>query len=414
METLDVLVVGAGPAGAAAAAALGGRGMTVGWAAPSGADEWPARYGAWLDELSAAGHAASAGIVWPRARIQADAPHVVDRPYALLDNGRLCAALGARCRDGGVRRIESSAAAVSHEAGRSTVTLDHGVRVAARVVVDASGHRPALLPRPSRPEPAYQTAVGWEVLVDGDPLDPCSVLLMDWSGGHLAEGDRGGVPTFLYALPLGKGRLFVEETALAARPAVPYGALEVRLRRRLAAMGIVPREVVATERVWIPMGGALPFPGRVVGYGAAGGMVHPATGYSVARSLADAPLLADALSDTLGREGTTPEDASDAAWEALWPADRRRRFALFRFGAEVLARMDAPRTRAFFDAFCALPPGDVAGYLSDTLSSPELARVMARFFGRAPAPVRKALRGGALGPAGSELAAAVARSWAGA
>jgi len=304
-----------------------------------------------------------------------------------------------------VRRIDGEAAGIEIGRAGTGVRLRGGGTVEARVVVDATGHRPALLERPGRPAQGYQTAVGWTVEADAHPFAADEAVLMDWRDDHLPPGERGGVPTFLYAFPLRDGSLFVEETALVARPALSAELLEARLGRRLAAMGVAVRRIVERERVWIPMGGALPRRhARVVGFGAAGGFVHAATGYSLARSLADAPVLAAAVERALSAPGATPESATAAAWEAVWPADRRRRFALFRFGMEQLLRMDGAATREFFDAFFALPDADWRGYLGDRLTAREVSGVMARLFARAPGGTRRRLASGTFSADGRELA----------
>jgi len=62
-------------------------------------------------------------------------------------------------------------------------------------------------------------------------------------GEHPAAGEglwgtEREVPSFLYAMPVGGRRVFLEETCLVAKPALPFAALKRRLHRRLAAMGL--------------------------------------------------------------------------------------------------------------------------------------------------------------------------------
>ena len=76
-------------------------------------------------------------------------------------------------------------------------------------------------------------------------------------------GSEGETPSFLYAMPLGDGggssnssssggnsdssgaakvqRVFLEETCLVARPALPFATLKRRLERRCRALGIKVR-----------------------------------------------------------------------------------------------------------------------------------------------------------------------------
>ena len=60
------------------------------------------------------------------------------------------------------------------------------------------------------------------------------------AGGGL-WGTQQEAPSFLYAMPLRGGRMFLEETCLVAKPTLPFAALKRRLHRRLAAMGVQVR-----------------------------------------------------------------------------------------------------------------------------------------------------------------------------
>src|SRR5699024_7255129 len=124
----------------------------------------------------------------------------------------------------------------------SAVHLDGGDRVDARTVIDARG-----LPRgPGRPE---QTAYGIAV----DAADAAPVLegrpawFMDWRRDNGAPA--ASTPSFLYAVPLGDGRVLVEETCLVGAPPVPLSALRRRLHTRLRARGLHPSGAVPVERV---------------------------------------------------------------------------------------------------------------------------------------------------------------------
>lgn len=428
---LDVLVLGAGPAGLAIAGALTRRGLRVGVVAPDLAPDaagappsWRATYCAWLDELQDIGHADLVDQVWPgavaRCGLAADGtPRVHDLPraYARVDKARLAARLHAGAD--GVAWIRGTVVIATHTDTTTTLTLADGSTHAAALVVDAAGHRPALLAAPATPAPALQTAVGRVLTLDRSPWPTDRAVLMDYDpvGGYgppgsgppesgPAEGTaaESGPPTFLYVLPLADGRVFVEETCLAARPAVPAALLAARLDQRLTRLGLPTTSAEPDEWVSIPMGGALPHDPRVLGFGAAAGMIHPASGYLLPRALGAADRVATEVAVTLAARGGTPARAVASGWEALWPRDRRQRRALYRFGLEALLAMDPSSTRAFFDHFFRLPPASWSGYLSDTLPAAELRVVMLTLFGRVPLPLKWRLAQAGFGAEGWALA----------
>lgn len=59
-------------------------------------------------------------------------------------------------------------------------------------------------------------------------------------------------------------------------------------------------DVALQEWSYIPVGGALPCTRQQhIAFGAAASMIHPATGYSISRSLTEAPQHARAISEAL-------------------------------------------------------------------------------------------------------------------
>lgn len=62
---------------------------------------------------------------------------------------------------------------------------------------------------------------------------------------------------------------------------------------------------------------------QVTAFGAAANLVHPATGYSIARSLREAPGLAREMATILRRRLPARQTAR-LVWTALWPAEKRR------------------------------------------------------------------------------------------
>src|SRR3954453_16148886 len=156
------------------------------------------------------------------------------------------------------------------------------------MVGDATGPRPGRDGRPAAEQTAYGLVVDEGVAA---PLvAPGEALFMDWRQEHGRPG--AAWPTFLYAVPLGGGRVLLEEPSLARRPGLPLSELRERLRARLAHRGVHPPADAGEERVRFPVEGPIGTtlaPGPA--FGAAGALVHPATGFSVATALRLAPLL---------------------------------------------------------------------------------------------------------------------------
>lgn len=368
--TPDVIVIGTGPAGLLAAAACHARGLLtvcVGAAPDRG---WENQYGIWVDQVPDPELAAAMTATWASIDVRHVATTTIRRTYGRVDNGAWRSLLAGR----GAPIATFDARAYAADTRGVTVTAADGQTLRARVIVDATGASGRLLHRRGAPT-LFQVAWGALVEVDGLGARP---RWMDF-------GDERGVPSFLYALPMPDGRWFLEETSLVSRGALSHEALRTRLYRRLDREGARVRSTAAIELCKIPLDVPVPSAQRVVGFGAAAGMIHPATGYLLPRLLEDAPRLADAIAAGLASD---PATASARAWEALWSPQRRRQRELYRIGAEVLAGLDADDTRAFFAAFFALPVQDWSDYLADRLPPLRIAAVMASLFARLPNHLR--------------------------
>ncbi len=81
------------------------------------------------------------------------------------------------------------------------------------------------------------------------------------------------------------------------------------------------------EKEWsfIPVGGPLPSGDQTLtAFGAAANLVHPATGYSIARSLREAPAFARDVARLLQRKSDDVDRRAESVWQALWPQEKRR------------------------------------------------------------------------------------------
>ena len=315
------------------------------------------------------------------------------RAYGLFDKDALQGHWLGRAAAAGLVWQRGTARSLSHGPDHSCVTTTSGEVLRARLVVDATGHEPVFVRRSDDGPVAGQAAYGIVGRFSAPPIAPGRFVFMDYRSDHLTPQERRQPPTFLYAMDLGDGVVFVEETSLALAPAVPFPVLQDRLTRRLAHRGVTVQEVLHEEYCLFPMNAALPdLTQRVVGFGGAAGMVHPASGYLVGGLLRRAPDLAEAIALALGR-GLRGESLAQAAWQGLWPPALRWKHAFFRFGLEKLMRFDEERLRHHFATFFSLPPEQWFGFLTNTLSPPELLAAMVGLYRRAPWDVRWGLMG---------------------
>ncbi len=397
----DVVVIGAGPAALCIAAALAERGVAVQGLAPDDpAAPWPNTYGIWGPEVDALGLGHLLGHRWRDTRsyfgdrlASPAVQHGID--YGLFDKTALQQHWWQPCQQAGLVWHRGRAASIDHDPQGSVVITDAGERLAARLVIDASGHHSPFVTRPDEGPVAGQAAYGIVGRFSAPPVDPGQFVLMDYRCDHLSEAEqRCGPPTFLYAMDFGEGVFFAEETSLALAPAVPYDVLKDRLLRRLALRGITVEEVQHEEFCLFPMN--LPLPDlqqRVVGFGGSAAMVHPASGYMVGALLRRAPALAEAIALGLQQRDASADQLAGTAWQALWPLELQRKHALYRFGLEKLMRFSEPQLRAHFRTFFGLPREQWYGFLTNTLSLPQLVAAMVRLFITAPLAVKAGLMG---------------------
>jgi lycopene beta-cyclase len=408
---MDILVIGAGPAGLAASAAFARAGLDVGCLAPAHPSAWPNNYGVWEDDIDGLGLQDCYDRRWLQPVVYTSKTHAHDleRAYLRLDNRKLRDRLIDWCDDGDVRWLEGIAESIITDDRGVTVLDADEVRHRATLVVDATGHRPQFVERHEGASNACQAAYGFVGDFDRSPIGDDELVLMDFRDDYIEAGPRRGEhPTFLYAMDLGDGRFFVEETSLARRPAMTFDVLEDRLAQRLRARGAAVIGVEDVERCLIPMDNPMPrLDQQVVGFGAAASMVHPATGYQMAAMLRTAPALAEAVVGALDGAEASPREASRRAWEAIWPAEKVRARRLGMFGLECMLGFGPGQTNQFFDAFFSLPDEQWQGYMSGTLGPREVARVMWSLFRGAPMSLRMALGKAAIGRDGWEMVRAV-------
>ncbi|MEW5303919.1 MAG: hypothetical protein WDW36_006565 [Sanguina aurantia] len=395
----DVVVVGAGPSGLCLAAELAKRGLNV---VIVGHDRPIVNnYGVWLDEFEALGLLHTLDCSWPDAVCYfGEGQEVkVGRGYGRVSRRKLrehllqqCVAAGVSFHLGEVEGVE-----VVEQGRQNEIRTCDGTIFKSRLVTLAAGAAAGkfLSYEEDAPVVASQTAYGIEAEVEGyDAAYPGGLMLfMDFrrhhtgmyegtgaelqAGTHPNAGDglwgtAHEAPSFLYAMPLGGNRVFLEETCLVAKPALPFAVLKRRLERRLKAMGIRVKEVHEEEWSYIPVGGPLPLSDpKVTAFGAAANLIHPATGFSVSRSFREAPRVADEIMAVL-QEGLTVQAASSRVWAKLWPLEKRTQATFHVFGMELLATLDLQTINSFFGAFFRLPAFYWRGFLASQLTAAQL------------------------------------------
>ena len=381
-KTVDLAIVGGGPAGLAVAQQVSEAGLSVCSIDPSPKLIWPNNYGVWVDEFEAMDLLDCLDTTWSGAVVYINdgAEKDLSRPYGRVNRKQLKSKMLQKCITNGVRFHQAKVTDVVHEEVNSTVVCSDGVKIQASVVLDATGFSRCLVQYDKPYNPGYQVAYGIVAEVDGHPFDVDKMVFMDWRDKHLdaypeVKERNSKIPTFLYAMPFSSNRIFLEETSLVARPGLKMEDIQERMVARLKHLGINVKRIEEDERCVIPMGGPLPvLPQRVVGIGGTAGMVHPSTGYMVARTLAAAPIVANAIVRYLG--STKGDELSAEVWRDLWPIERRRQREFFCFGMDILLKLDLDATRRFFDAFFDLEPRYWHGFLSSRLFLPDLV-----FFG---------------------------------
>ncbi|KIG15888.1 Lycopene beta cyclase [Enhygromyxa salina] len=412
-DAIQLWIIGAGPAGLALAAACVERGVRVGLLAPDPRASWHPNYAMWLDDAVSLGVEPYLGHRWIGARARfAAGSRDLDRGYGLLDDRRWQLELLAQVEGAGGSIVAGTLAAIEHDDNGVVLRCEGGERLRGQLVVDATGHGSRFVELEQGPRPAHQVAWGEQWVIEAGPgepgLDLDRVNFMDWSSTGDAESDESLPPTFSYALPLARDRLFVEETVLAARlehpPPSYFPALRERQRRRLELQGVrCVGEPVAVERCVIPMGAALPRGDqRTLAYGGAASMVHPATGYLLTNVLRRRARVADAIAAELER-WVSPGGPSRRIWQAIWSPAEVRAWRLYGFGLEVICALDRPGVDRFFAAFFELPDHCWRGFVSGSAPTPELMVTMLRYFAGVPAPIRARLTAALFGREGLRL-----------
>ncbi|KAF9612595.1 hypothetical protein IFM89_002191 [Coptis chinensis] len=405
-SVMDLVVIGCGPAGLSLAAEAAKLGLKVGLIGPD--LPFTNNYGVWEDEFKGLGLERCIEHVWQDTitYLDNDEPILIGRAYGRVSRHLLHEELLKRCVESGVSYLNSKVERIIEAAdGHSLVICESEISIPCRLAIVASGAASGKLLEyeVGGPRVSVQTAYGVEVEVENNPYDPNLMVFMDYRDYMEPNGQclKEDYPTFLYVMPMSPTRLFFEETCLASRDAMPFDLLKRKLMSRLKTMGIQVTKVYEEEWSYIPVGGSLPnTEQKNLAFGAAASMVHPATGYSVVRSLSEAPKYASVIAKILKQDNYSKhmitqqrnaENISMQAWNTLWPKERKRQRAFFLFGLELILQLDIEGIRTFFHTFFRLPTWMWQGFLGSSLSSLDLVLFAFYMFVLAPNSMRMLL-----------------------
>ena len=408
-KNYQVVIAGSGPSALSLAEKTVQKGLSTLIVSPSLGQCWKPNYASWFDDVDGLGISLSIEETWVSPMVLLD-DSTFELPfrYAKISTVQLQTLLEHRCTRDGVQFLCNKVESVQHTSKSSTVVLSNGEEIDCSVFVDATGKGEFLLREPSRAIQGYQSAYGVLLEVEDNPWERGEMSLMDFRVPKECGQSEIflSTPTFLYALPLGRKLVFLEETSLVAKEPLSFEELKQRLHIRMSSMNIEPIQILEEENCLIPMGGPRPsLKQRTLGFGAAAGLVHPATGYQLAHSIALSDVVAQALCVGL-KEGNV-EEAVRLAWLQIWPKEKRRCWDMYQFGMEVLCSMTTVQTQEFFHTFFSIPNQSWKTFLSGRGTPADVSKAMAQVFVQAPFSLQKRLINHAIQPKSLSLVRSV-------
>ncbi len=396
MEILDILILGSGPAALCLAAELAKQDLNIkGISTKSPNEKWENTYGIWASELEELGLESLLSHRWSKTvsffgngeNKRGDLPTKHNYDYGLINQEAFQNDLLKKCK--GIEWLSETAKDITERNKLSEVICFSGLKIKARLVIDASGHKSNFVKRPFQNEIAQQAAYGIVGKFSSPPVNKEQFVLMDFRPNHLSKEEKKYSPSFLYAMDLGDETFFVEETSLACYPALSQENLKKRLLKRLNSNGIKVSEIFHEENCLFPMNLPLPFKKQfVLGFGGAASMVHPASGYMIGSLLRRAPLLAEKLATFLKEPHLSSKELATKGWEVLWPYELTQRHKLYQYGLQRLMSFDESILRSFFSNFFRLSTKEWVGFLTNTLPLPKLIYVMSKMFINSPLKVK--------------------------
>ena len=396
MEILDILILGSGPAALCLASELAKQDLKIkGVSTKSPNEKWENTYGIWASELEELGLESLLSHRWCKTvsffgngkTNKGNMPTKHNYDYGLINQEAFQNELLKNCK--GIEWLNETAKDISEKNKLSEVICFSGLKIKARLVIDASGHKSKFVKRPIQKKIAQQAAYGIVGKFSSPPVNKEQFVLMDFRPNHLNNEEKLSSPSFLYAMELGDETFFVEETSLASYPALSQDNLKKRLFKRLDNKGIKVNEIFHEENCLFPMNLPLPMKKQfVLGFGGAASMVHPASGYMIGSLLRRAPLLAEKLASFLKEPHLSSLELATKGWDVLWPYELTQRHKLYQYGLQRLMSFDESRLRSFFTNFFKLSTKEWVGFLTNTLPLPKLIYVMSKMFINSPLKVK--------------------------
>lgn len=357
-QIFDVVVMGCGPAGLGIAAQCARKGLTTMCISPSLDTPWQHNYACWIDDVADLSFAVPFTKTWPKVAVFLDKTrqHLIERPYGLINNTGLKNKLCNDFVQNGGKFLKAVATSVTSQ-NTCLSTQTSGLEIKSRLVIDATGQSSRLSPRIGRGERSAQRAVGaWSSQIS-HPFDPEIFVLMDFRNDRTEINPSTDTsPTFLYAMPMSVDQVYLEETSLQQKPGMSFDTLVSRLAHRFACVRVPMPDISEFRKTHIFMD-IPPSKHRngVVAFGAAAGLVHPATGYSVSISLFRSRKIAEAIASGLLNKKMAPERLAKSVQKTLWSRRDKVQFLFFQIGAEFIRTLTLHETRSFFYAFFCIP-----------------------------------------------------------
>jgi lycopene beta-cyclase len=271
---------------------------------------------------------------------------------------------------GGAARSDTPVARLDQD----MVALGSGEHIAAAHILDARG--------PGAEMAAYdcgwQKFVGQELVLSA-PHGLSRPIVMDATVEQI-DGYR-----FVYVLPFGPNRLFVEDTYYSDNAVLDYTAIAPRIGAYAAAHGWAVTAIEREETGVLPvtMGGDFerlwPEHDRVARVGARAGLFHPTTGYSLPKAAA----LAVDIAKNWGNNdlAATTRDTAKTGW---------RDGGFYRMLDTMLFRAAIPSQRyRVLEHFYRLPEPTVERFYAGKSTVIDRLRILS---GRPPVPISAAIR----------------------